>query len=216
MFRYLARWEKMQCDWDGIIAELSQCPFLVKTETTPEKVILELRINGDILSWPGMGGALTNCDLDVLEAVNKHKKELGLPPLPRHTHIVWGSHSHMGHRHDYTVYLRIWVDEYCAATNRSCEIVRNDFIPATAPQTKQCWIWSHDWELFRDFVRSNGWHTGWFSSGGIQKAIFRCKKCGKEALYWREGEVGLFTGGSTRWMRCGKRQEEEIDELPRL
>ena len=214
MHRYLARWEKLVCDWESVLKEVSTCPFLKEVKRLPERIVLELYFDGNILDYPSMGGGIANNDYSLIEEINKYKRENGVPSLPANTHVSWGSHSHFGNRHNYWAYITIWADAYCDHTKRVWFIERNDLIP-TVSKT-HCWFWQHDWEIHKDFVRSDGYHTGWFSSGGIQKAIFKCKHCGKEKLKYRSGVIGLFEGGSTGWEKCSEAQEERIDASPLL
>jgi hypothetical protein len=214
--RYLARWEKLECDWDAIEAEIKNtgdCGSKIEIKRTPEHVVLDMWIDGNILDYPSLGGAVANNCYCVVEQVNINKRHAGVPSLPSNTWVQWDTARHIGPRHHYHVSLLVWVAEYCQHTHRAYVLKDNtEVLPPIVPRPR-CWWFQHDWELIPDIVRTTGFHFFFFSSG-IQKGIWRCKTCDKRKLVYREGLVGAgFDGG---WETCSQEQEQYIDQLPRL
>jgi hypothetical protein len=212
--RYISRWETFETDWDSVISELKVCPSFVNIEREPERVKIELDINGKVLDYPSFGGGVENNSCSVRSYVNKYRKENGVPALP-YADVSWGSSRHMCGEHHYKVFLRVWMVKYCEFTDRPYQIAINPEIitPIVKNRSWKCDFGWHDWEEIKDFVRKTDNGFGIFLPSCIQKCIFRCKRCDHRKLYYKTGWLG---GGKTDWYKCSKEKEKDIDCYPRL
>jgi hypothetical protein len=204
---YLSRWEKLEVDWDEIEKELSVMPFNHSIDRFPEHILINFKVTGDILSYPKLGGAVANNTLDVLDYINSFKRSNKVPTLPKSVLLSWGNHYISSYRCVFNVKAIIDVVEYCELNNKHYTI-KETFEPIQLYPSIWCYLGFHKWEEILDFVRSTGFNV-LFSSGGIQKAVFRCKCCGKQKKMWREGFVGA--GVKTKWFKLNKKQEEYIN-----
>lgn len=183
--RYLARWEKIETDWDTLEKELSVMPYFKGIERKRDRIVVELQIPGDILPWAAFGGSVHNNTDAILAKVHMHRAIKNAPALPMYTNVYWGSSHHCGGTHEYTVFISVWIDDYCENNNKPCKILEDPQILPQMPPKAHCWRWMHEWEEILDFVRATGVNVV-FCSSGVQKAIHQCKHCGKRKLMWRE------------------------------
>jgi len=208
--RYLAKWERLETNWDLSIAELKICPDLVELRQYREHVVIELKIDGKILPFPKMGRSIADNNTGVIRHVNKYKQEQNVALIPG-ADITWGHSSHSVGYDSYQVFLKIWMVKYCDYVYRTCNIV--DDLALNVKKPILCKVGLHKWDFIEDNPRLLVAHINKYS----QKAIKRCKKCGKRKVYYRKGTLYDAVGMElTKWMKCSSMQEKYIDHLPWL